>query len=39
MAARANELAQRILDEHQSSPLPDAAEEAVADVLRRRAES
>jgi trimethylamine---corrinoid protein Co-methyltransferase len=38
MAARANEWARRILDEHQALPLPEAAEAAIADVLRRRAE-
>jgi trimethylamine---corrinoid protein Co-methyltransferase len=37
MAARANELALRILDERQTPPLHEAAEEAIADVLRRRA--
>jgi trimethylamine---corrinoid protein Co-methyltransferase len=37
MAARANDWARRILDEHQASPLPAAAEEAIAEVLRRRA--
>jgi len=38
MATRANEWARRILDEHQVPPLPEAAEAAIADVLRRRAE-
>jgi trimethylamine--corrinoid protein Co-methyltransferase len=38
MAARANEWARRILDEHQPPPLPPAAEEAIAGVLQRRAE-
>jgi trimethylamine--corrinoid protein Co-methyltransferase len=38
MAARANEWARRILDEHQAPPLPQAAEAAIADVLRRRAD-
>jgi len=38
MAARANDWARRILDEHQVPPLPEAAEAAIADVLRRRAE-
>ena len=38
MAARANDWARRILDEHQVPPLSAAAEAAIADVLRRRAE-
>ena len=37
MAARGNEWARRILDEHQVPPLSEAAEAAIADVLRRRA--
>jgi trimethylamine--corrinoid protein Co-methyltransferase len=38
MATRANEWAQRILEEHQTPPLSEAAERAIADVLERRAE-
>jgi trimethylamine--corrinoid protein Co-methyltransferase len=37
MAARANERAREILAEHEVAPLPEAAEEAIADVLERRA--
>ena len=37
MAARANDWARRILDEHQVPPLSAAAEAAIAGVLRRRA--
>ena len=37
MAARANDWARRILDEHQVPLLSEAAEAAIADVLRRRA--
>ena len=37
MAARANDWARRILDEHPVPPLSEAAETAIADVLRRRA--
>ena len=37
MATRANDWARRILDEHQVPPLSEAAEAAIADVLRRRA--
>jgi trimethylamine--corrinoid protein Co-methyltransferase len=36
MAARANERARQILVEHEVPPLPEAAEEAIADVLKRR---
>jgi trimethylamine:corrinoid methyltransferase-like protein len=38
MAARANEWALRILDQHKPPPLPEAVEQAIADVLRRRAD-
>jgi len=38
MATRANEWARRILHEHRVPPLPDAAESAIVEVLRRRAE-
>jgi trimethylamine:corrinoid methyltransferase-like protein len=37
MAVRANERAQKILAEHQVPPLPEAAEETIAEVLRERA--
>ena len=36
MAARANERARKILAEHQVPPLPEAAEEAISRVLKRR---
>jgi len=36
MAARANERARRILAGHEVPPLPQAAEEAIAEVLKRR---
>jgi trimethylamine--corrinoid protein Co-methyltransferase len=36
MAMRANERAREILAEHEVSPLPEAAEETIADVLRRQ---
>ena len=36
MTARANERARKILAEHEVAPLSDAAEEAIADVLKRR---
>jgi trimethylamine--corrinoid protein Co-methyltransferase len=36
MAARANERARQILAEHEVPPLPEAAEEAIADALKRR---
>jgi trimethylamine--corrinoid protein Co-methyltransferase len=36
MTARANERAREILAEHEVAPLTDAAEEAIAEVLRRR---
>jgi trimethylamine--corrinoid protein Co-methyltransferase len=36
MAARANERARRILEEHGVPPLPEEAEEAIADVLKKR---
>ncbi|HAL61226.1 MAG TPA: trimethylamine methyltransferase [Chloroflexi bacterium] len=36
MAARANERARQILDEHEVPPLPEAAEEEIAQVLARR---
>lgn len=39
MAARANAYARRILDERQIPPLSEAAEAAIAAVLRRRAEA
>ena len=38
MAARANERARQILDEHQVPPLPVEAEKTIAEVLRRRAD-
>jgi len=37
MAARANERARQILEEHEVPPLSQEAEEAIADVLARRA--
>ena len=37
MTARANKRARDILAEHQVPPLPGAAEEAIADILKRRA--
>ncbi len=37
MAARANERARQILSEHEVPPLPEAAEEEIRAVLRRRA--
>jgi trimethylamine--corrinoid protein Co-methyltransferase len=37
MTARANERAKQILAEHEVPPLPEAAEEAIAEVLARRA--
>jgi len=37
MAARANEHARRILAEHDVPPLPEAAEDEIRDVLRKRA--
>jgi trimethylamine--corrinoid protein Co-methyltransferase len=36
MAARANERAREILAEHQVPPLPEAAEEVIAEVLKER---
>jgi trimethylamine--corrinoid protein Co-methyltransferase len=36
MTARANERAREILAEHEVAPLPEAAEEAIADVLEKR---
>jgi trimethylamine:corrinoid methyltransferase-like protein len=36
MASRANERAKKILSEHAVPPLPAAAEEAIAEVLKRR---
>ena len=36
MTTRANERARKILAEHEVAPLSDAAEEAIADVLKRR---
>jgi len=36
MAARANERALKILAEHDQPSLPQAAEETIADVLKRR---
>jgi trimethylamine--corrinoid protein Co-methyltransferase len=36
MAARANERARQILAEHEVPALPESAEEAIADVLKRR---
>lgn len=36
MAARANERARQILDEHKVPPLPQAAEEVISDILRLR---
>ncbi len=37
MTARANARARQILEEHETPPLPEAAEEAIADVLKKRA--
>ena len=37
MTARANARARQILEEHQVPPLPEAAEEVIADVLKKRA--
>jgi trimethylamine--corrinoid protein Co-methyltransferase len=39
MAARANERAREILDEHEVPPLPDEAEEVISDVLEQRSTS
>lgn len=39
MAARANERARDILAEHQVPPLPQAAEDVIAEILQRRAAS
>jgi len=36
MAARANERARQILEEHEVPPLPEAAEEAIAEVIKTR---
>ena len=36
MAARANEIARTILEEHEVPPLPQAAEEAIREVVDRR---
>ena len=36
MATRANERAREILAEHEVPPLPEAAEEVIASVLKRR---
>ena len=36
LTTRANERARRILAEHEAEPLPQAAEEVIAEVLRRR---
>jgi trimethylamine--corrinoid protein Co-methyltransferase len=36
MAARANEQARKILSEHDVPPLPQAAEDTIVDVLKRR---
>ena len=36
MASRANERAKEILGEHEVAPLPEAAEAAIAEVLKRR---
>jgi trimethylamine--corrinoid protein Co-methyltransferase len=38
MAARANERARQILDEHEVPPLPVEAEKAIAEVLEKRAD-
>lgn len=38
MAARANERARRILTEHEIFPLPEAVEDAIAQVLKERAQ-
>jgi trimethylamine--corrinoid protein Co-methyltransferase len=38
MTTRANERAREILAEHEVEPLPEAAEEAIAEVLEKRAE-
>jgi len=39
MATRANERARQILAEHQVPPLPEAAEEVIAEVLKEREDS
>ena len=38
MTIRANERARQILEEHEVPPLPEEAEKAIAEVLRKRAE-